>query len=242
MEFPLASPLHNNIAVFFAMVLYYRMAIEFTSWIRTRFKFGESRNVLHMMFSSLVIFWPFFDTSDWSWRLNALVPAVVASRLVYKGALLADPNDVDVQNMTSSLSTSPTNLLFGPLQFAGLMVWLGLYRFMTVEAAIIVAAVGVGDGVAPLIGSRYGRHIFQLPWTSLKTMEGTVVGVFLGTIAGIYTYLVMMGIPVIPLRMVLAYAAIGGVAEATSLSSCDNLVIPVVLHLSIDRVQELLPA
>ena len=122
------------------------------------------------------------------------------------------------------------------------MVWLGLYKFMTVEAAIIIAAVGVGDGVAPLIGSRYGRHMFQLPWTSLKTMEGTVVGVFLGTIAGMYTYMFMMGIPFIPLRMVLAYAAIGGVAEATSLSSFDNIVIPVVLHLSIDRVPELLPA
>ena len=166
----------------------------------------------------------------------------MASRLLYKGALLSDPNDVDVQNMTTKMSTSPTNLLFGPLQFACLMVWLGLYKFMTVEAAIIVAAVGVGDGVAPLIGGRYGRHIFQLPWTSLKTMEGTVVGVFCGTIAGIYLFLGMMGIPFIPLRLVLAYAAIGGVAEATALSSFDNIVIPVVLHLSIDRVREILPS
>jgi phytol kinase len=233
------SPLHNNIAVAMAMVLYFKMAIELACWMRFRWEGAISRYALHMFFSSLVIFWPYFDQSEWSWRLNALVPAVMFSRLVYKGAILRDPNDPDVQNI--SLSSSPNDLLFGPLLYAGIMVWLGTYQFMTAEAAII-AAVSCGDGLAPLIGTRYGRHIFHMPLSNPKTMEGSVVGVFLGSIAGCYFYLYMMGIPLLPLRIILAYAGIGAVAEGTAPGNLDNLTTPLVLHFSIDRVQTLLPA
>jgi dolichol kinase len=232
------SPLHNNIAVSMAMVLYFKFAIELSCWMRIRWKRGISRHVLHMLFSTLVIFWPYFDQSEWSWRLNVLVPAVMWSRLVYKGAILRDPNDPDVQNM--SLSSSPNDLLFGPLLFAGMMVWLGLYQFMTAEAAIM-AAVSLGDGLAPLIGTRYGRHLFQMPLSNPKTMEGSVVGVFLGTVAGCYLYLYMMGIPLLPLRMILAYAGIAAIAEGTSVGNLDNLITPLVLHFSIDYLPTLLP-
>jgi hypothetical protein len=74
----------------------------------------------------------------WSWRLNVLVPAVVFSWLLYKGAIFRDPNDPEFQNM--SMWSSPNDLLFGPsLLFAGAMVCLGLYEFMTEEAAIMAA-------------------------------------------------------------------------------------------------------
>lgn len=233
------SPLQQNIAVASAMVLYFKMAIELACWMRFHGKQKNSRHFLHIFFSSLVIFWPYFDRSEWSWRLNALVPAVMFSRLVYKGAILRDPNDPDVQNI--SLSSSPNDLLFGPLLHAGVMVWLGTHQFMSEEAAIIAAA-SLGDGLAPLIGTRYGRHIFHFPFCNPKTVEGSVVGVFLGTIAGCYSYLYMMGIPILPLRIILAYAGIAAVSEGTSPANLDNVMTPLVLHLSIDRVQKLLPA
>jgi CDP-diglyceride synthetase len=232
------SPLHNNIGASLLMVIYFKIAIELICWINFRFK-GPSRHMYHGFLTSLVIFWPLFDTSEWSWRLHAIVPAVMASRLLFKGGIRKDPNDPDVQNL--SLSSSPSDLLFGPLQIACVMVWLGLYKFMSVEAAIIAGAA-FGDGIAPIIGARYGRHIFYMPFGNSKTMEGSVVGVFLGTVAGSYTYLYMMGIPLLPLRMILAYAGIASVVEATAPMNLDNLVIPVVLHFSIDRVQDLLPA
>ena len=147
---------------------------------------------------------------------------------------------MEVQTM--SRSSSPSELLFGPLQFAGVLVWLGLYRFQTEEAAIIAAASGMGDGLAPLIGFRYGRHVYQMPLASPKTMEGSVVGVFLGTVSGCYLYLCMMGIPLLPLRMILVYGGIAAVVEGTVPGSMDNLAVPVALHFSIDKVQEWLPA
>jgi dolichol kinase len=234
------TPLHNNVGVCMAMVIYYKLAIELVCWIRVRWQQQSvSRYVLHMLFSSLVVFWPYFDRSDWSWRLNALVPFVVWTRLFYKGAILRDPNDPDVQNI--SLSGTPHDLLFGPAWSAAVMIWIGIYSFMTEEAAI-VAAVSFGDGLAPLVGHAYGRHIFQLPLAKPKTIEGSVVGVFLGAVAGCYFYLYMMGIPLLPLGLVIAYAGIAAVVEATAPGNLDNIVAPVILHFSIDRVQQILPA
>jgi len=109
------------------------------------------------------------------------------------------------------------------------------------ECAIVPAAF-LGDSLAPLIGSRYGRHLFQMPLGQSKTMEGSIVGVFLGTIMGCYFYSYMMGMQLLPLRIILAYSAIAAVAEATSPANMDNLVVPIVLHFSAERVQLLIPA
>jgi dolichol kinase len=73
-------------------------------------------------------------------------------------------------------------------------------------------------------------------------MEGSVVGVFLGTVIGCYFYLYMMGMQLLPLRLILAYSAVAAVAEGTSPGNLDNLVVPVVLHFSIEKVETLLPA
>lgn len=244
------SPLLNNVLASAAMVLYYKVAIELACFIRLNWTdrihnrdvyapTGLSRNVLHMFFSSMVLFWPYFDLSDgWSWKLSALLPAVIFSRLVYKGILIRDASDADVQNM--SLSGSPVELLLGPLLLAGVFLWLTLYQFMTEEAAII-AAVSFGDGLAPLVGSLYGRHFYSTPVSRVKTIEGSVVGVFLGTVATCYFNMYFMGLPLLPLRMILCYGGIAAVAEGTAPVNLDNLVTPLVLHFSIERVKELLP-
>jgi dolichol kinase len=128
------------------------------------------------------------------------------------------------------------------MQFAGVLVYLSLYRFMTEEAAVTAAALGIGDALAPIFGQVFGRHVYHMPLGPVKTMEGSVVGVFLGTVVAMYLFLYMLGIPLLPLRMVLAYAGIAAVVEGTSPGNMDNVLVPVVLHFSIDRVQQWLPA
>ena len=110
---------------------------------------------------------------------------------------------------------------------------------MTEEAAII-SAMCFGDGLAPLVGSLYGRHFFNVPFGSVKTIEGSVF-VFLGTVVACYFNLYILGIPLLPLRIILAYGGIAAVAEGTSPANLDNLITPIVLHFSIERVKELLP-
>jgi len=79
------SPLANNVAASQIMVLYFKIAQEVVIWFRIRSGVPtHSKQQLHILLSTLVIFWPLFDTSDWSWRLNALVPAVMMARFVYK--------------------------------------------------------------------------------------------------------------------------------------------------------------
>jgi len=236
------GPLWRNIFASFAMVVYYKFAIELACFIRVKNWTGAeqaniSRNLLHIFFSSIIIFWPYFDISCWSWKLSALLPAVILSRLIYKGVIVGDTGDADVQNL--SLSGSPSELLLGPFFLVGVFLWLTLYQFMTEEAAII-SAMCFGDGLAPLVGAFCGRHLYNVPFSRVKTIEGSVF-VFLGTVAACYFNLYIMGIPLLPLRIILAYGGIAAVGEGTSPANLDNLITPIVLHFSIERVKELLP-
>lgn len=153
---------------------------------------------------------------------------------------MKDPDDIEVQTM--SRSSSPSELLWGPMQWAAILTYLGLYRFQTTEAAIQVAAVGVGDALAPWLGNWYGRHVYQMPLAGRKSMEGSLVGVFLGTCVGIYLCLPALGLAPLPLREVLVYGTIAAVVEGTSPSHSDNLMVAMAIHFSIDRVAQWLPA
>jgi len=143
-------------------------------------------------------------------------------KLFYKGAILRDPNDIDVQTM--SRTSSPSELLYGPLFFTIVMTYLGLYKFHTSEAAIVMAALGIGDGIAPIIGTLYGRHRFRTPFGSMKSLEGSIT-VFLGTILGCYLFLWKLNLPLLPLRYSLIYGAVAAVMEACSPGAFDNLTV-----------------
>ena len=117
-----------------------------------------------------------------------------------------------------------------------------LLSFLTLVKAegAIMAAACLGDSIAPVIGSNYGRHIFHMPMSKAKTLEGCLC-VFLGTVCGCYFYLYTTGMALLPLRMILAYAGIAAVAEGTAPANLDNLVIAMVLHFSMEKVETLLP-
>ena len=112
---------------------------------------------------------------------------------------------------------------------------------MAQEAVIIAAAVGIGDGVAPMIGTRYGRHIYKMPLSNKKTMEGSVVGVFLGTVSACYVYLYMMGLEIPPLRYILVYGVVAAVVEGSSPGNFDNAMIFTVMYSSLDTIKEWIP-
>jgi dolichol kinase len=150
---------------------------------------------------------------------------------------LKDPEDPEVQSF--SRSCSPTELLFGPAQYALVLIILGLYRFKSEEAAVLIAAL-VGDVMAPVIGAIFGRHDYQMPFSSQKTMEGSLCGVFLGTCSSVYFFLYCFGLQLLPLRVVLAYAGIAAVVEGSAPASMDNLAVPLILTLSKNRVRSFL--
>lgn len=85
---PSMSALINNIAASQLHLLVYKIVLSYM--IRPAVSSPSSRTVLytrqllHMIMGSSVLFWSLYDTKDWSWRLNVLVPLVVAARLFYK--------------------------------------------------------------------------------------------------------------------------------------------------------------
>lgn len=156
----------------------------------------------------------------------------------YQGAILKDPNDEDVRTM--SRSSSPSELLWGPLQFTIFMMWIGTQKFMTLEGSILVAALGIGDGLAPIIGRYYGNLKYRFPMSGQKSIEGSFFGVFLGTIGGIYAFNHVLGLRDLSGQNMVICAAIATFAEAAAPGDCDNVFMPVVMHFSIKHYPWLL--
>jgi hypothetical protein len=89
------SPLWNNISCTLLMLFYVKACMEGAIWMRNRNRKLRGQQLVHMALSSCLMFWPLYDPTDWSWRLNVLVPAVLATRLVFK-----------VSNNRNSVATS----------------------------------------------------------------------------------------------------------------------------------------
>lgn len=174
------------------------------------------------------MFWPLFDASNWGWRLNVTVPVVMTFRLFYKGAILKDPEDEDVRSM--SRTSSPSELLYGPIQMTAVMCYVGLREFMSPVGVLIMASF-VGDWMAAFVGLQYGRYKYRVPFGGEKSIEGTI-GAVVGTIGGICFYSYALGMEIMDWQQLLAYGCISSLAEATSLDNWDNVVLAVAMDVS----------
>jgi dolichol kinase len=145
-----------------------------------------------------------------------------------KGAILKDPEDEDVRSM--SRTSSPSELLYGPLQMTLIMSYVGLTKFMT-NVGVIIMGSFVGDWMAAMVGLNYGKHRYKVPLGGDKSVEGTI-GCVIGTMGGIWFYSYMTGVEVVGWRMLLAYGCISALVEATALKNWDNLLLAVVLEMS----------
>ena len=114
-----------------------------------------------------------------------LVPAIYTIQLFVKGAILKDPNDTDVQTMTRT--GSPAELLNGPILFTILMTIVGLKLYRNQLGVVIMACLGYGDGIAPLVGYYFpcGTHYPTFPFgpNDKKTLTGSL-GFFFASVFG----------------------------------------------------------
>ena len=149
------------------------------------------------------------------------MPAAFTFTLTLKGALIRDKNDPDVRTM--SRTGEPYELLLGPLFFTVVMDVVGLYFFKTQVGALMMGALGVGDGVAPVAGAR-GSHRYQLLGRQ-KTLEGSAA-CFAGCALGSMLYLHALGLPQISFSDNMLLAAVATAVEAVSPPDVDNLLMP----------------
>lgn len=184
-----------------------------------------SRKIVHVSASCWLLFWPWFDASHWTWRLNITVPAVYSVVMIIKGLVIRDRNDKDVRTMCRT--GDPFELCLGPLMYVAVMCVVGLYLFQTEQGVMMMAALGWGDGFAPLIGQRYGKTRYRMLGRG-KSVEGSV-GCFAATLFGLWFFRWVLGYPALDLPAWVAVAAVGTVVEAVSPSDVDNLLIPLAV-------------
>lgn len=136
-----------------------------------------------------------------------------------------------------SRSSSPSELLYGPTQYAAFLVWVGLQCFMTTEGAIILGAFCIGDGIAPLLGSN--AFTFRFPCGGRKSLRGCF-GFFLGAIVGCCFYTAAFGLPMLSTKSLLVCGTLSTIAEAIAPDGYDNVIIPLLLHLTLKQYPSLL--
>ena len=192
-----------------------------------------SRKLVHLAAASLMIWWPLFDPGHPSWKLNISVPAVFCIQLFVKGAIIQNPQDPDVRTM--SRTGKPSELLYGPLIFTVWMNISGLYFFMQPISIYCMAALGFGDGIAPLIGKRFPIWRYQCPG-GIKSVGGSF-GVFVGAVTGFLLLRSAVGLPQdIEWDKILTMAITAMIAEALSPTDFDNVLVPVVVYLVMTSV------
>ena len=146
----------------------------------------------------------------------------------FQGAILKDPEDEDVRSM--SRTSSPSELLYGPLQMTLIMSYVGLNFFMT-EAGMLIMASLVGDGLAALVGLQYGKHKYKVPFCGDKSVEGTF-GCVIGTVTALWFFFYMCGMDAMGWRELMTYGVLSATAEASSLHKWDNLLLAVAMEIS----------
>jgi dolichol kinase len=84
-----------------------------------------------------------------------------------------------------------------------------------------------------MLGKLYGRHVHR--HSNTKRKEGTIVGIFLGTILYCYAYQWSMGLALAPLRVALVNGILAALV-GTLFKGIDNLVVPIALYVLAPRV------
>ena len=142
----------------------------------------------------------------------------------YVITIIQDKQDADVRTM--SRTGEPYELLLGPLFFTIVMDVVGIYFFRTQVGALMMAALGVGDGVAPIAGAR-GTHKYTLLGRP-KTLEGSAA-CLVGCMIGSIVFLSLLGMPPIDLVDNAKLALLATVVEAVSPPDVDNFLMPLAV-------------
>lgn len=178
-------------------------------WRKTKVHNEFSRKFIHITVGSFVAFWPFFLEWD-QIRLLSIAFVVVVSISKYLHVFRAIHS---VQRPT-----------WGEICF-GLAV--GLITLVTDNPWIYMTALlqmSLGDGLAAIIGTRYGNSRRYTILGQRKSLIGTLTYVIVSIVSVIaFTYL--NGTYISP-AVIVTIAIVGGVIENLGANGLDNLLVP----------------
>ena len=185
-----------------------------------------SRKVTHIGAGSLIGFLALYNDLHWSKYLNVTIFVVWIILLIQKG-LFASDEDEAVKTMTRN--GDKAELLKGPLYFVIVATICGTLFYKTFPGIMAIATLGWGDGIAPIVGSRYGRLKYEV--LSNKSVEGSLSMLIVAFAAS--TFFVWLIIPTeLNILRIFLLCVVATVVEACSPKEIDNILIPSVVILA----------
>ncbi|GKY99894.1 hypothetical protein MPSEU_000943000 [Mayamaea pseudoterrestris] len=221
-------PLYNLLLSITTLV-YVDRVVELVTSIQKRGKLSilQSRKLIHLAATSTVIGWPFFDESHWTWRLAGLTCGLYSVKLLLHGLGLVKPTDANFFR-TMKRQGQPSELLQGPLLFAGIIFLVCNYEFKTELGTYLIAAMGIGDGLAPLVGTLFPWRPYPSFDGERKTLSGSLA-MLTSTLVGILLMNRLLGAPSrFEIGSAVQVALVATLAEAAS-GAWDNLAIPMAI-------------
>lgn len=199
--------------ILIAVAVVFALLVGSEIWWRHHRVHNEfSRKFVHITVGSFVAFWPFFLT--WN-EIRILSLAFIAGVLISKY--------FKVFQAIHSVQR-PTN---GEILFA---LSVGLITFITNNEWIYMAALlqmSLADGLAAVVGTRYGGKIRYTVFGHTKTLIGTLTFA-VTAIAIMYAFEALSGINLnAPFIISLALGA--SLIENIGVAGTDNLLIPVLV-------------
>ncbi len=182
-----------------------------------------SRKITHICAGSAIMFLPLYIGGDWSHFLNITVFAVWTVLLIQKGLFAAD-DDQAVKTMTRT--GNKQELLKGTLYFVIVAMICGTLYYKQPAGIMAMAMLGWGDGLAPIIGTRYGKIKYHI--LSDKSVEGSLAFLVGSVCAGLF--FVHLIVPEsFDATKIIIIALIATIVEGVSPKEVDNLTIPVAV-------------
>lgn len=179
-----------------------------------------SRKITHICAGSAIVFLPLFVDGHWSQYLNITVFAVWTLLLIQKGLFAAD-DDQAVKTMTRT--GDKRELLKGTLYFVIVAMICGTVYYKQPAGVMAMAMLGWGDGLAPIIGTRYGKMKYHI--LSDKSVEGSLAFLAGSVFAGLF--FVHLIVPEsFNVGKIVVIALIATIVEGLSPKEVDNLTIP----------------
>lgn len=221
------NPLLQNLIVTTLTFIYVFGLVAILNFCVTKFKLPQdiSRKITHIGAGSLIGFLALYNDSHWSKYLNVTIFVVWIILLIQKG-LFASDDDEAVKTMTRNGDKS--ELLKGPLYFVIVATICGTLFYKTFPGIMVIATLGWGDGIAPIVGSRYGRLKYEV--LSSKSVEGSI-SMFIAAFAASIFFVWLIIPSELNIIRILILSAIATVVEACSPKEIDNLLIPTAVIL-----------
>jgi len=109
------------------------------------------------------------------------------------------------------------------------------FAFAPLPAAAALLSLALGDGLGGLVGRRFGRHSFAVPWAKRKTFEGSAaVAVFSALAVALAAVRFGARPAALPIA---AGAAAAALAEAFAPEGTDNAFVPAAVWLVLTALQ-----